>query len=112
MFHGEFYNMSQSKTPAKVKIGPHTFSIKWVEGLEECGNMIGQSLSITINNTIPASLARETLLHEIIHADFYLNGSLADKANEMEERIVQALGCGLLATLRENPEIVAYLLAK
>jgi len=47
---------------------------------------------------------RDTLLHEIIHA---VSDSIKLK---LKEKQVHALACALLAVLRDNPELVEYLL--
>lgn len=65
-------------------------------------------LKITI---FPAEkqVKREVLLHEVLHAIFVASGALVF-FEEHEEEIVSILSPPLLVALRENPELVAFLL--
>lgn len=53
----------------------------------------------------------DTLLHELIHCSFRVNGHQFD-SDEAEEKIVLAATTNLLHTLRENPAVVAFLTHK
>lgn len=53
----------------------------------------------------------DTLLHELIHMAFGVNG-FQFESQDAEERVVLALTTNLLHTLRENPAVVAYLTYK
>lgn len=101
--------MSKKKLtrPKSILIGPHTFTIEWSDTIDDCGTMAGHDLAIQVSSKLPASLAKETLLHEILHAILYLNGNVEEPLDE--ERIVQGLGAGLLAVFSENPVVVDYL---
>lgn len=53
----------------------------------------------------------DTLLHELIHMSFAVNG-FSFESQEAEEKVVLAVTTNLLHTLRENPAVVAYLTHK
>lgn len=54
---------------------------------------------------------RDTLLHEILHA-LWKESGLGAGEGASEEVIVRQLATSLLATLRENPPLVRFLLSK
>lgn len=71
-------------------------------------NQLGQARNaqckLLLDSNQDQQQMRDTLLHEVIHAiDYSLN-------LRMKERQVHALAAGLLATLRENPDFVRWLL--
>lgn len=53
----------------------------------------------------------DTLLHELMHMAFAVNGFSHD-SQEAEEKVVLAATTNLLHCLRENPAVVSYLTYK
>jgi hypothetical protein len=58
---------------------------------------------------------REVLLHEVLHSCLRVTGCDPDRdakadCTDVEERAVEAISGPLLAALRDNPELVTYLL--
>ena len=99
--------------PTSVRVGPLDFEVVVVNGDEledHFGDMHPDSLRIRLMEGIAPGLERETLMHELMHAAYYASG-LREYETEHEEREVTALALALLAMLRNNPELVAYLTA-
>ena len=55
---------------------------------------------------------RDTLLHEAMHAIFWCSGMKNNEgfSSDAEERIIRVLAPWLLALLRDNPDLLAFLL--
>jgi hypothetical protein len=95
--------------PAKLKILGKPFLIQWLsEGLD--AGLVGECDSdnqvIRVRDGQPLETEQDTLLHELLHA--------VDEAvdSKMKESQVKRLATGLLAVLKENPNLVAYLRRK
>ena len=113
------------KMPKKVKVGAHTYKIRLetallVEGsdnaddpLELNGLCNPQTLTIFLRKGLPASLTKETLVHELFHALFPNVGGLGDVLHKfpdlMEEYFVDNLSSKWFSLLRENPQLVGWL---
>jgi hypothetical protein len=105
------------RRPRRVKIGPHQYTIRSHKGPipdpddPKGGDLVGycdaEAGEILLSTGMSPSQTRDTLLHEILHAAFSLIG--ANLAHNTEERIVRSLAPAMLALLRENPALVAYL---
>lgn len=93
------------REPAQVKIGVHPHTVHRVPG-KTMGDRLGDSdpdgLTIRLRKFLRRSKAREILLHEIIHlCDF-----------QIPEKWVDRLAPILLGVLRDNPELITYLLGE
>lgn len=104
--------MRAAKRPKCVKVGGHVYRIaigksakmdkQKADGLCEVAK-----LRITLRSRLEPSRERETLVHEILHAG--LDGlGLED---ELEERIVLRLADQLHQVIRDNPDLVSYLIS-
>ena len=94
--------------PTKLRIIGKTFQIKTFEpnplanGLQGFHDSNLQVITLQTGNGFDD--ARDTLLHEVIHAiDYGIQVNL-------EERQVHALASGLYAVMRDNPDFVAWLM--
>lgn len=107
------------RLPASVKVGPFDYSVvvggkAWDEARlkENDADLIGHhspsTLTISMQPGLVAGAQREVMLHEVMHACFNAVGQ--PLKDDDEEDAVRALACGLLAVLRDNPPLVAYLL--
>jgi hypothetical protein len=90
--------------PTSVKVGAVEYSVAEVAGLrldgaEMCGLCRVGPCQIEVKADMPAARARETLLHEVIHA---VN---SEYGIGLKERQVQALGTALVQVLRDNPAL-------
>lgn len=95
--------------PAKLKILGKPFIIHWLtEGLDP--DLVGECDTdkqvIRVRDGQPLESEQDTLLHELMHA--------VDEAVDakLKESQVKRLATGLLAVLKENPTLVAYLRRK
>ena len=103
--------------PRTVKISPYTWSIKWSRhevlkhhpNGDACGACDMESMAIAIDPGKHEDYARATLLHEILHA--CIRGSDPTLEDEHEETAVASITGPLLAMLRDNPSVVAYLMS-
>jgi Zn-dependent peptidase ImmA (M78 family) len=75
------------------------------------GLAFGQDLTIFIASWVHPRLQRETLLHELMHACVFgaASDSIPADDTDHEEHFVSGLDAPLLATLRDNPDLVRYL---
>lgn len=107
--------------PKRIKMGPYTFKVTTDPAILEAasgdGHVAGFSTLtaelIGIGDSALHSHAykADTLLHELIHMSFAVNG-YGFESQDAEEKIVLAVTTNLLHTLRENPAVVAYLTHK
>jgi hypothetical protein len=117
-----------SKMPNKVTIGTQEWDIierspKVDDALSDSayGYTLPRSSTIIIDSDATLSRKRQTLWHELMHAvRFSFGSTIAPVANEDEGKLLDAwehyfIGMyeeGLLAILRNNPKITAFLLEK
>lgn len=100
-----------------MKISPYTWSVKWSRhevlkhhpNGDACGACDMESMTIAIDPGKHEDYARATLLHEILHA--CIRGSDPTLDDEHEETAVASITGPLLAMLRDNPSVVAYLMS-
>lgn len=117
--------------PRKVAIMGQTFSVsvhakdEALPGSEGHDGVVGlnslntqrihiRTVGIEEHN-VSIGTQRDTLLHEVLHGVFYL-GDLehygGKRAGRHSENLINSLSTVLLATLRANPALVAYLMEK
>ena len=100
--------------PMYVLVGPHSYRLKFVQGLKHedgdmlLGQCITDHLCIELEEDQPNSLLRETVLHELVHAIASQFG-LSDRADE--EAWANAMGVGMLQLLVQNPKLCEWLVA-
>jgi hypothetical protein len=95
--------------PAKLKILGKPFAIRWLtEGLgaDLVGECDSDRQEIRVRDGQPLEQEQDTLLHELIHA--------IDEAvdSKLKESQVKRIATGLLAVLKENPNLASYLRRK
>lgn len=116
------------KMPTKVKIGTQNWTV-----IERSSNMddalsssaygytLTRSSTIILDVDAPPSRKRQTLLHELLHAIRYSMGNTTiPSPNDDESKTTDAwehyfIGIyeeGVLAILRDNPQVTAYLLSE
>ena len=101
--------MSAVSMPKTVKVGAHVYSIirkpKSAMG-DDLGTCGFDEVQIVVRKGLRKSVAKETLLHELLHACTYpsLNSKTAT-----DEKFVTAVAPSLLQMLQDNPELVEYL---
>lgn len=92
--------------PQSIQVLGKTYAVEFVDKVDDKDSMGEHELStqkIKIKNDQHAESAKETLLHEAIHAiDEQLDLGI-------REQQVHRLAVGLFQVLRENPAFLAYL---
>jgi hypothetical protein len=108
------------KPPKTIKVGSRIYKVSARRrDLHRTQSEIQQSvlgatmnhrLKIHLDKKAAAGVVQETLLHEVLHAVTEFTG-LDDNLGESEEDFVNRLSPVLLQVLRDNPELVEYLLS-
>lgn len=97
------------RIPKSVKVGCHEYKLV-AKTKRECPDELGKcdydAVTISVRKRMPGNKARETLLHEILHACGY--PTLLGK----DEKFVDTIAPLLLQVIQDNPELMEYLLAK
>ena len=96
------------KKPTELKMMGFDFALFFPTDISDkhLGTWSYQKQGIIIDGRLTDTVQQATLLHEIIHACSYLSGAF------IKERQVHAIAAQLFVTLRENPEVAKWLLAK
>jgi len=108
--------------PSAVKVGPIVYSVfvggeEWEQAhlRDQTPGLLGLTESERAQITLPDSLApgpeREVVLHEVLHAIYQVGGNMIERVerDQLEEDSIRLISPGLLGVLRENPDLVAYL---
>lgn len=104
--------------PVKMRIGYRNYTLRFVKSLDG-GRHLGEHVEVPLNVENYRGIIRvvkglekkekaNTILHEILHAIWYVQG-IGMKPKE-EERTVSALANGLIAFMRDNPRLVLAML--
>lgn len=100
------------KPPQRIRISPHTWRLRRcpvdVDG-ELHGALQERELRILVARGHAPSQLRDTVLHEVLHAIWAQCG--LEFEHDDQERVVASMSPRLLACLRDNPELVAFLTA-
>ena len=85
----------------RVKIVPN---LKDTDGIELSGLMEGEQKTIKLSSSLNESSIEYVLLHEVVHAVFYVSGASNLLDDKVEESLTVALehGLGCLYKLRET----------
>lgn len=113
-------NGKPAALPTFIDIGPFRYTITIDELTRQRAQetdrskVLGQTdhdkLEMILDASQPASLLRETLLHETLHLVTEMSGLRYDSGSDKDERLVRRMSPLLLEVLRRNPDIVAYLM--
>jgi hypothetical protein len=94
----------------KVRIGYRDFKIKpFPQGFGERldGETDFSNLTIMFHESLDPSVKSSTLLHEILHVVF---DEFALAKDDCEERVVSAFTNGLCQVIRDNPDVLAFII--
>ena len=98
------------KCPGQVWINGKLWTIEEKLDLfrndEEFGNCVYHNLRIELDETQPDQMKRDTVWHEILH------GVEAELDLKLKEKQVRQIASMQVAIMRDNPEVIAYLLAQ
>jgi hypothetical protein len=103
------------KPPKKIKIGPHIWTVRRSRsnGLSDAGASgccDTRTQEIDLDRDLHPEAERAVLLHEIVHVLNDEFGVAAELDDETEERITSRYGTLLFMLIRENPELIDYLM--
>ena len=95
------------KLPASIRVGAHDYTVCAVDGkafdVAANGDCDHDEVMIRIRKRMRRTKTQEILLHEVLHACLYP----LDLKNE--ERFVEKMAPELLQVLKNNPNLVRYL---
>lgn len=104
------------KPPKLLRIGPFdyevlrgAFSTLELASRDRVGECDYSDLTIRVSHQLAPGQQRETLLHEALHAVADLAGLPSELGADLDEKIVRRLAPLLLALMRDNPKLVAFL---
>lgn len=98
------------RPPGRIKLGGQTWTVitRAFDGdLNLYGRTRARQALIQLDPDQSATQARDTMLHELLHA--CVSNTPLNLSDEDEERVVRGITPWLLAALRDNPRLVAYL---
>ena len=98
--------------PASVKVGYVDYQLVLWESIEAtAASRKGECCNLTSVIRVRADMAprsfAETLIHEILHACFYVFDIRDD---DKEEKTVSVLSVALATVWRDNPSVVAFIM--
>ncbi len=105
----------RGRTPKRIQVGPLSYTIVFQSELLYDRNRWGECShrrqEIRLFELMPDDHVPVTFLHEARHsiAQLYDVGPLKDDTGEEAPSVTERLARGLLAFLRDNPEVVAWL---
>jgi len=106
--------------PSSIQVGPFRFTVNGSADAvvrarthardQRMGECDSRMLAILVDPTTPFQQQQDTLLHEVLHACWYVSGGYEKDMDE--DTAVGRQTSIILDTLRRNPDLVAYLLAE
>lgn len=99
--------------PSAVVIGLYGYEIRTVPSgsiEDSVGEADCHAQIISLDESLSPEALKTTLVHELLHAMFDAYGT-DELLTEIDEALVSLMEMPLLALLRSNPELVAYLTA-
>lgn len=94
-----------------VRVGPFDVTIDHLEGKDRTdflGTFSSGNMTISLRDQYVSEQVRaETLLHEILHAVYQV---FDVKPKDGEERTVHGLSIGLACVIRDNPDLMAWMM--
>ncbi len=109
--------MKKTELPTKVKIGAYTYKIKYVDdpgrfnfngAYGDWGTCVNADATIYIKNDLPAVGTRDTIVHEILHAMWFVSGLYA-QSEVTEEVVVCTQASQLIGVMQDNKKLFKYL---
>ena len=107
--------------PHFIMVGSHKYTVTYsteelaITGLRIKATLLGHTnhwaLTITIQEGLPHTIERETLLHEVIHAIWSVSGVGEDKSME-QETMVRGVEQIFFQVLTNNSTFLKYLTDK
>lgn len=117
--NGQFFERpAKPSIPTTVKVGPYDWTIvpdhEMAQVDEVWGTTLIPSHQIRLDPQAPPARLRATLLHEVLHVVMNVSG-LSFRFNDKEDRVneesvVREVSTLLYQVIRDNPDLVEYLL--
>ena len=108
------------KRPETIKVGAMSYKVVYDKAALDAiavlshkhlmGDTSHLHLLMTIDDTLPEQVIRDTLLHETLHT-LWVSGGFGD-LEMTQEQLVSALTPRLLSVLRDNPVLAGYLVSE
>lgn len=97
--------------PEEVFLGAAAYDVREKKRMDLLGETFNDDCLIEIKRKQGAACKRDTLLHECLHGIVWVSGGakLFDLSHDDEEKLVRLLTPWLLALIRDNPALIAYL---
>lgn len=113
--------MADHDLPTSVEVGPFRYEVSIdpdelahtcrSEHADLMGHTNHRHLRIVLDVSLAPDMLAETLMHEVLHAVFEVNGLSDEWGAEREEAVVRRTSPMLVEVLRRNPELVAFVTA-
>ncbi len=101
--------------PPAIIVAPHRFTVTYEDDLADnsqaCGLCGEDKQQIHIDNDLGPTVERETVLHEVMHAIWHQTELDRKFKDSDEEMVAWTLAPRLLALLRDNEELVRWLMS-
>jgi hypothetical protein len=101
--------------PKKIRVGHAVLEVRndattaaELTSEQLAGSSNGNFLYIRVRNDLPYQTQAETLLHEVLHMVLFFSG--LDLDADQEEKIVRPAAMTLYGVLKDNPQLLKYLL--
>lgn len=96
--------------PTSIRVLGYTFTVRPEDSEDFAehfnGEIVHSKQEIRVVASLGPDIARETLLHEVIH------GIERATATDLSEEQVRAFSRGLYAVMRDNPKLVEWLMGE
>ena len=102
--------MKLPKPPKKIRVGYKTYKVERIESFGTSGQLgkcNPHTSTIQYKETESPVENANTVLHETLHAIFYVYGM--KEHDLMEEYVVNTLTNGLINVLQENPKLLTFI---
>lgn len=104
----------KSKAPETIRIGYQDFTLRMqpysIETAGEYGHTHKVNSVISVNLMGNSIEQVNTLIHECLHAIYHTQGIKTD--GDVEELVVNSLANGLVQMIRDNPQLIEYILSE
>lgn len=110
--------MKRGKLPKWIKLGPIDLRVRRSKDTELyalrglMGQYDGKRGVLRLSLDLPPDVERETFMHELLHAVFDQNGLAHEWGEEVTESATRRTSPVLLALLRDNPKLIAFLMKR
>lgn len=97
--------------PRHIKVGPADYKVRTDPNTKLYGSCNERTTSIVVSSTQSTVSARDTLMHEALHAVIFTSSARHILGFDDDEPLVRVLTPWLLGLIRDNPDLVTFLTA-